>query len=140
ASGNDGGEEVLGVFSARVARTGQEALDRAARLGVDDFAFLMPLGTGHEHALRAAEDGIEFLREPFVLSEQPVHLSASIGIAVFPAHGLGPDELLRHAEAAMFAAKQTQTRYAVYGAALDAQSQRKIAILGDLRRALEADE
>ena len=48
--------------------------------------------------------------------------------------------MIIYLKAAMFAAKQTQTRYAVYGAALDAQSQRKIAILGDLRRALEADE
>jgi diguanylate cyclase (GGDEF)-like protein len=140
AFGHDGGDAVLRELGTRIAQTGADALDRVARLGVDDFAFLLPAGSDVNGATRAAEDGIQFLREPFTLSEQPLHLSASIGIAAFPAHGVSAEELLRHAEAAMFAAKRTQARYAVYGAALDAQSQRKIALLGDLRRALEANE
>jgi len=140
AFGHEGGDAVLRELGVRIASAGPETLNRVARLGVDDFAFLLPAGSGVDEARRAAEDGVEFLREPFTLSEQPVHLSASIGIAAFPEHGPSAEELLRHAEAAMFAAKQTQTRYAVYGVALDAHSQQKIALLGDLRRALETDE
>jgi diguanylate cyclase (GGDEF)-like protein len=140
AFGHDGGDAVLRELGARIARVGSDTVDRVARLGVDDFAFLLRPGSDEHEAARAAEDGIEFLREPFTLSEQPVHLSASIGIAAFPAHGLNAEELLRHAEAAMFAAKRTQTRYAVYGDALDAHSQRKIELLGDLRRALARNE
>jgi len=140
AFGHEGGDAVLRELGVRIAAEGSVTLERVARLGVDDFAFLLPPGSGADDARRAAEDGIRFLREPFTLSEQPVHLSASIGIAAFPEHGLSAEELLRHAEAAMFAAKQSQTRYAVYGAALDAHSQQKIALLGDLRRALETDE
>jgi len=140
AFGHEGGDAVLRELGTRIANEGPGTVDRVARLGVDDFAFLLPSRSDVEQARRAAEDGIQFLREPFTLSEQPVHLSASIGIAAFPEHGLSAEELLRHAEAAMFAAKQTQTRYAVYGAALDSHSQQKIALLGDLRRALETDE
>ena len=140
AFGHEGGDAVLNEFGARIRQAGPRTAERVARLGVDDFAFLLPPGSGIDEARRAAEDGIRFLREPFTLSEQPVHLSASIGIAAFPAHGLSAEELLRHAEAAMFAAKQTQTRYAVYGAELDAHSQQKLAVLGDLRRALGTDE
>jgi len=140
AFGHDGGDAVLRELGARIARTGPQALERVARLGVDDFAFLLPPGSDVNGARRAAEDGIEFLREPFTLSEQPMHLSASIGIAAYPEHGASAEELLRHAEAAMFTAKKTQARYAVYGSDLDAQSQRKIVLLGDLRRALEANE
>ncbi|HJW50111.1 MAG TPA: EAL domain-containing protein, partial [Candidatus Limnocylindria bacterium] len=140
AFGHDGGDAVLRELGARIGRTGPETLERVARLGVDDFAFMLPVGSDERKAIRAAEDGIQFLREPFTLSEQPVHLSASIGIAVFPTHGSTAEELLRHAEAAMFAAKRTQTRYAVYGDAFDVNSQRKIALLRDLRRALETSQ
>jgi diguanylate cyclase (GGDEF)-like protein len=140
AFGHEGGDAVLREIGARISRAGPETLDRVARLGVDDFAFLLRPGSDEREAVRAAEDGIQFLREPFTLSEQPVFLSASIGIAVFPTHGSSAEELLRHAEAAMFAAKRTQTRYAVYGAAFDVHSHRRIALLRDLRRALETNQ
>jgi EAL domain-containing protein (putative c-di-GMP-specific phosphodiesterase class I) len=61
-------------------------------------------------------------------------------VAVFPTHGLSAEELLRHAESAMFAAKRTQTRYAIYGVSFDIRSERKIALLRDLRRALETNQ
>ena len=140
AFGHEGGDAVLREVGVRVAAGGRETVERVARLGVDDFAFLLPPGSEEREAVRAAEEGIAFLREPYVLSEQPLHLSASIGIAAYPRHGLSAEQLLRHAEAAMFAAKRTQTRYAVYGDALDPHSQRKIALLGALRRALEKNE
>jgi diguanylate cyclase (GGDEF)-like protein/PAS domain S-box-containing protein len=140
AFGHDGGDAVLRELGTRIARFGSDTLDRVARLEVDKFAFVLPSGSALDEATRAAVDGIHFLREPFVVSEQPVHISASMGIAVFPAHGRTAEELLRHAEAAMFAAKRTETRYVVYDPALDARSERKIALLHDLRRALEANE
>jgi diguanylate cyclase (GGDEF)-like protein len=140
AFGHEGGDAVLRELGARIRGTGPETACRVARLGVDDFAFLLPAASDEDQAVRAAEDGIQFLREPFVLSEQPLYVSASIGIAVFPTHGRTAEDLLRHAEAAMFSAKRTQTRYAVYGPALDANSHRKIALLRDLRRALETDQ
>jgi diguanylate cyclase (GGDEF)-like protein len=140
AFGHEGGDTVLRELGARIARTGRATLDRVARLGVDDFAFLLEAGTGENDAVQSAEDGIQFLRDPFTLSEQPVYLSASVGIAVFPTHGRSAEELLRHAEAAMFAAKRTETRYAIYGTSFDVRSERKIALLRDLRRALETNQ
>jgi PAS domain S-box-containing protein/diguanylate cyclase (GGDEF)-like protein len=140
AFGHDGGDAVLRELGWRIARYGSDLLERIAHLQVDKFAFLLPPGSDVAAARRAAEDGIEFLREPFRVSEQPVQLSASMGIAVYPTDGRTAEELLRHAESAMFAAKRNDTRYVVYTPALDAQTEHKVALLHDLRRALEKNE
>ena len=140
AFGHDGGDSVLRELGARIAAFGPETVARVARMEMDTFAFLLPAGSEADQAVRVAEDGIEFLREPFALHEQRVHLSTSIGIAAFPVHGTSAEDLLRHAETAMVASKRTQTRYAVYGAALEVPSAGKIALLQDLRRALAANE
>jgi PAS domain S-box-containing protein/diguanylate cyclase (GGDEF)-like protein len=138
--GHDGGDAVLRELGWRIARYGSDLLERIAHLQVDKFAFLLPPGSDVAAATRAAQDGIEFLREPFRVSDQPVQLSASMGIAVYPTDGRTAEELLRHAETAMFAAKRNETRYVVYSAALDAHTEHKIALLHDLRRALETNE
>jgi PAS domain S-box-containing protein/diguanylate cyclase (GGDEF)-like protein len=140
AFGHEGGDGVLRDLGARIVACGPETVARVARLEMDTFAFLLPAGSDVGQAVRAAEEGIEFLREPFALHEQRVHVSASIGIAAFPAHGMSAEDLLRHGETAMVASKRAQTRYAVYGSALDVQSAGKIALLQDLRRALAANE
>jgi diguanylate cyclase (GGDEF)-like protein len=109
--------------------------DAVGRFGADEFAMLFPLGTGLTEAAAAAAQAIDFLDEPFVIGGRPVRLAASMGLTVFPEHGRGAELLLQRAESAMFAAKRSQTRYQMYSAELDPQSQKRIALATDLRQA-----
>jgi EAL domain-containing protein (putative c-di-GMP-specific phosphodiesterase class I) len=83
---------------------------------------------------------VTFLNEPFIVDGHPVHVAASYGIVVYPEHGREAGMLLQRAEIAMFAAKRSQTRYRIYSAELDPQSQKRIALATELRHALIANE
>jgi len=116
------------------------ATDAVTRFAADQFGVVFPVGSGRREAVAASERILGFLRQPFPVGSQAVHLDLSIGIAIFPDHGSEPEALLEHAELAMFAAKTAQTRYRTYGAELDTQSQKRMALASDLRRALADDE
>jgi diguanylate cyclase (GGDEF)-like protein len=136
--GHHAGDEVLRQIGPRlsdVLRTG----DTLARLGGDEFAVV--LHPGDEAAASAA--GLRLrsaLERSFRVGEIRVHIDASVGIAMFPAHahdGLG---LLQRADVAMYEAKRTRTGHEVYLPARDRHSRERIELLGELRDALDAGE
>jgi EAL domain-containing protein (putative c-di-GMP-specific phosphodiesterase class I) len=114
--------------------------DAVTRFSSDQFGIVFPLGTGRREAVAASERILGFLKQPFLVGPQPVHLDLSMGIVIFPDHGSEAEALLEHAELAMFAAKRSQTRYRTYGAELDLHSEKRITLDADLRRALVANE
>jgi EAL domain-containing protein (putative c-di-GMP-specific phosphodiesterase class I) len=69
-----------------------------------------------------------------------VDVGASIGIARFPEDGEDPHALLRHADVAMYAAKEARSGCQVYAAELDRNSMQRLSVISDFRRALEEDE
>ena len=78
-----------------------------ARLGGDEFTALL-LGVEHPpDVLRVAQRIGESIRKPFVVDGQEVHLSTSIGIAIFPDHGVDGATLVGHADTAMYSAKRS---------------------------------
>lgn len=89
--------------------------DILARLGGDEFAIILP----HTDASSAQTLASQLLNVighcPVPAGMQPLNISASIGIALFPEHGLTGDELIAHADAAMYEAKaRGRSRYRVY--------------------------
>ncbi|HBH39197.1 MAG TPA: diguanylate cyclase, partial [Curvibacter sp.] len=77
------------------------------RLGGDEFVVLLPDMKDHGHALSLADKIIAEVRRPVTLHQGvSVHLSASIGIAFYPAHGTDAQTLMTHADQAMYAAKK----------------------------------
>src|SRR5579859_874788 len=109
--------------------------DLAARIGGDEFAVLLP-GADVARAARLADDLVRVLQTPFVLDGQPIAVDASIGIAVAPKHGQDADMLLRCADIAMYQAKDSGTGPSLYRQHLDKNSPERLALLGELRRAL----
>ena len=76
-----------------------------SRLGGDEFAVLAP-NASEEDATRLAERIVQAISEiPFSFEEQPFSLTASLGLALYPQHGKDSDELMAHADAAMYQAK-----------------------------------
>jgi diguanylate cyclase (GGDEF)-like protein/PAS domain S-box-containing protein len=115
------------------------AADLVARLGGDEFAVLLP-ATDAAGAALVAECLVRVLQAPFVLEGQPIDVDASIGIAVAPEHGQDADTVLRCADVAMYQAKRAGTGVALYSAADDEHRPDRLALLGELRNAIDNDE
>jgi diguanylate cyclase (GGDEF)-like protein len=138
ALGHHNGDELLRLASRRMRGALRDG-DVLARLGGDEFAVLLGRLSGREDAAVVADRLGEALDDPFELDGVPVYVEASIGIAVWPEHGRTGDELLRHADVAMYEAKRRQSGWAVFEA--DAGDERdRLTRLGELRRALDRDE
>ena len=119
-----------------------------ARLGGDEFAILVvrppddvsdPASQGdavEEHArqIRGA------LAAPFAVEHLTLELDVSMGAAWAPVHGKDPNTLLRRAELAMYSAKHAPTGYCGFSPELDRYNPRRLTLIGELRRAINADE
>ncbi|MCA1326622.1 putative bifunctional diguanylate cyclase/phosphodiesterase [Herbaspirillum sp. alder98] len=137
--GHSFGDDLLRQVAQRLSGQLQRPMDRVARLGGDEFAILLP-DTDLDEALEQATQILRALEHPLSLQEQTVDLGAGIGIAGFPLHGQSSDELLSHAEVAMYTAKRKGSGVMVYDHSIDQTSQESLSLLSELRRALERDE
>ena len=119
------GDRLLQQVAQRL-QTCVRAADTVARLGGDEFVLLLENGHTSRHAEAVANKILESFKQPFTLQDQPFHVQASIGVAVYPEHGSDASELLNHADRTMYRSKhnggnqvQTQTTPGVghrYGA------------------------
>jgi diguanylate cyclase (GGDEF)-like protein len=137
--GHSFGDALLRQMAERLRRQVTGEADHVARLGGDEFAILLPrsgLGRAQEIAARVLRE----LERPIVLEDQNVDLGAGIGIAGFPDHGGDAESLLRHAEIAMYAAKNSGNAAVVYSPAIDKGSQQSLSLLSELRSAVERNE
>jgi diguanylate cyclase (GGDEF)-like protein len=139
AFGHEAGNAVLRELGRRLGQV-SASTDSVTRFSGDQFGIVFPLGTGRREAVAATERILGFLKQPFLVGPQAVHLDLSMGIVIFPDHGMEAEALLEHAELAMFAAKRSQTRYRTYGAELDTHSQTRLALAADLRHGMVANE
>jgi diguanylate cyclase (GGDEF)-like protein/PAS domain S-box-containing protein len=102
--GHDAGDFVL----EQVARKLQgltRSTDLVARIGGDEFVTVLFNTRSHEPAARIAESIIEAINEPLCVDGKLAHVGVSIGIAMYPEHGRTAADLIRKADAAMYAAK-----------------------------------
>ncbi|MEX8493116.1 putative bifunctional diguanylate cyclase/phosphodiesterase [Sphaerotilus sp.] len=112
----------------------------AARPGGDEFVLLLP-GAGAEAATAVAGAVCRRMAVPFMLSGKEHFLGASIGIALAPVHGDTRIDLLRHADMAMYTAKDAgRGRHAMFEEPLDARLLERSSLLADLRQAVARKE
>jgi len=138
--GHHFGDELLRDLGPRLGEAiGPDGL--VARLGGDEFAVLPGENTGDPEELEAiATRLIRCVHQPVIVDEMTLDVGVSIGIARFPRDGNDPHSLLRSADVAMYAAKEAHAGCKVYATALDRHSVRRLNVLSDFRRALDADE
>ncbi|MCU0971124.1 MAG: EAL domain-containing protein [Gammaproteobacteria bacterium] len=105
AFGHGFGDRLLEQVARRIEQAvGDEAM--VSRFGGDEFLVVTPLiGAGPE-ARPYAKSILDALERPFIVDMHELHLAASVGISLFPEDGRSPDELIRRADAAMYAAKR----------------------------------
>jgi len=112
-----------------------------ARLAGDEFTIMLPRTTGASAAQKVARRILERLTEPFMVNRQELFVSASIGIALYPNDGISVDELMKHADIAMYHAKKSgRNNYQYFSGKLNEEALFKVKIESKLRHALEKDE
>jgi diguanylate cyclase (GGDEF)-like protein/PAS domain S-box-containing protein len=137
--GHDRGDLVLLEVRERLRRLLRQS-DQIARLGGDEFAVLLPIASG-EDAVRIARKILEALEPPLIVEGLPIAVAGSIGIVRFPEHGSDANSLLKRADVAMYTVKQGGGgSYAFYTTAGDPHSPVRLALMGELRRAIEEDQ
>lgn len=138
--GHDSGDLVL-VEAARRISACIRAADTVARLGGDEFTVILPDLGNKSPVDRVAEDIIRALTNPIPLAGEWVHISASIGITLYPADATEAEDLIRNADQAMYVAKsQGRDRYAYFTVAMRQAAQMRLRLLNDLRAALVGRE
>lgn len=136
ALGHAAGDELLCVLGRRF-ESRLEGRGMLARLGGDEFAFTCRV-TGEEELVAVARNLLTTLVDPCMLDGVSVRVGASMGVAVTGAVGSTAIELLRSADVAMYDAKRMQNGIMVYRADSDPNSREQLALLGDLRDAIDA--
>ncbi|MFR9725378.1 putative bifunctional diguanylate cyclase/phosphodiesterase [Streptomyces sp. MS19] len=137
--GHLAGDRLLLQIADRI-RTGLPAGAEPARLGGDEFAVLLPRVASATSAQRVARSLVGSLGAPLDLDGLTIVVEASAGVAVFPDHAPGAEDLLRRADVAMYDAKQDRSGVEVYDATRDSNTPDRLALLGDLRHALDAGQ
>ncbi len=138
--GHDVGDELLKAVAKRLQTIGRD-IDTVARLGGDEFIYLAENISKPEGAGRIAQKIHQAFEAPFILHQHVLHVSASIGISIYPSDGVESSQLLKNADVSMYEAKsQGPGHYSFYHHDMDATIHQRLNIENHLRKAVEQKE
>ena len=138
--GHSYGDNVIVTASKHII----DAFDERAfvsRIGGDEFIVVLPGQNSKEEAAQIADKAIRGLCQEYEVSVERIHLSASIGVVVYPLDGDRVEDLLKKADSAMYAAKKAgRNCWSFYEPILLQEAYEKMMLTNGLRRALERGE
>ncbi len=138
--GHEGGDQML-VEIARRLLSISRADDTVARLGGDEFVMLWNDIGDESECSRALERILVEVSAPMMLDAIPVSVSASIGVTLYPDDNVDADSLLRHADHAMYSAKQLgKNRYQMFDSRLERQISSRVEFLAKVAHGLESSQ
>ena len=114
--------------------------DVLSRLGGDEFAVLLPHLADKDHIDKVVHKILDVLRPEVMVEGVPLDVQTAIGIALYPEHGRDADTLLRHADVAMYTAKETNCSHLLYSSESDHYNPQQLALMAELRLGLQREE
>ncbi len=141
---NDGcghsiGDQALIIAAERI-RDAVRASDVVARVGGDEFTVILPDLPSPDAAAQVASKVVSVLGKPIQLDGRDFRLGASVGISVFPEDGDSVDDLMRHADIAMYQAKSHgRGGYCFFSEELNRTNRRRASLETEMRRSLDLD-
>ncbi len=132
------GDNLLCEVAERLQRMLRDT-DTVARLGGDEFAIILTDIT-HESINDMANKVSEELGRVYQIDAHNLYLGASLGIAIYPNHGSTADQLMKHADVAMYEAKRSTAHYSIYAPENDVNNIKQLSLLSDLRLAIDNNE
>ncbi|HEV7616785.1 MAG TPA: EAL domain-containing protein [Burkholderiaceae bacterium] len=138
--GHDAGDRLLQEMARRLTASLRDG-DLVARLGGDEFVVLIEEVADLSDVSHIARQILSALVKEYPLDGQLINITASIGISTFPEDGRDEFSLMKHADVAMYRAKEGgKNKFQFYSAHMDLHSAAQLALESSLRRALERDE
>ncbi|HWQ39208.1 MAG TPA: EAL domain-containing protein [Burkholderiales bacterium] len=134
------GDAVLKQAAERLKKACREG-DTVARVGGDEFTIVLPNVTAVQGLSAFADKLLAALSRPFPGDGQELFVSASVGISLYPDDARTVDELIKHADAAMYRAKATgRNHYQFFTREINDKVQERLLMEGGLRQALQREE
>ncbi|MEW8085968.1 MAG: EAL domain-containing protein [Candidatus Thiodiazotropha endolucinida] len=134
------GDELLKMVGQRLRSELREA-DTLARVGGDEFNLLVPEINDIQDARNLAEKILRLTLEPFIIKNEEIFISFSIGISIYPSDGDTKDSLIKHADIAMYKVKNAgKNGYAFYSEKMKAHFSQSLDIENGLRKAISTNE
>ena len=138
--GHPVGDQLLALVAERL-KMHVRVEDTVARFGGDEFAVVLGGLTDGNDAIEVVRKILDAIEVPFAIEGVASLVTASIGIAVYPADGTHRDDLIRNADAAMYGAKEAgRNTYRFYQASMTREAQGRLYLEQALRRALRQNE
>lgn len=136
--GHHVGDELLQRVAARLTKSIRTS-DTVARLGGDEFAVIAP-NTSPEESIVLARKIVDALKDVFSINHQNIYVGASLGISIYPDNGTDIHTLLRHADTAMYAAKENNQDCVLYEPAHDRYTPDNLSLVGELHTAITQND
>jgi diguanylate cyclase (GGDEF)-like protein/PAS domain S-box-containing protein len=135
--GHDAGDLVLKSVAERL-RDATREVDTVARLGGDEFVLLLPQHGNGEPGAAILQRILDAVAQPLQLGEYEFFLSCCMGVAVYPDDGQNADTLIKHADIAMYRAKELgRGHWQFYASGMNAGTLERLGLESELRHALE---
>ena len=134
--GHDFGDELLKQAGQRI-KTCLRKTDYLYRLGGDEFTVIVNYLTQTTDASYVAQKIVEAMVRPFTVGGHDVFISTSVGISLFPEDGRQVEDLVRHADLAMYAAKEEENGYRYFTEEINRRAMRRIRLERDLIEAID---
>ncbi|WAC43432.1 EAL domain-containing protein [Pseudomonas sp. SL4(2022)] len=138
--GHSVGDQLLQAVALRLSDCVRGS-DTVSRLGGDEFVVLLGESHSAEDAARTAEKILEALASTYVIADQQLHISASIGISTYPNDAENAPDLIRTADTAMYQAKEEgRNNYQFFRSEMNVRAVERQVVEAHLRSALEKDQ
>jgi len=138
--GHDVGDLLLQAVTERLLECADEQA-LVARMGGDEFTLLLPNVCRADETSDMARGILKAMQAPFSVSGHELHITTSIGVALYPNDGTDVETLMKHADTAMYRAKeQGKNNYCFYSQINNVNSVHRLLLEADLRKALERSE
>lgn len=135
--GHDLGDELLCQTAVRLQLCMRDT-DTVARLGGDEFVIILPDINNLKSISTVADKIINCLMEPFEINKHTIHIGASIGISIYPDHGISLKDLMRCADLAMYQAKLAgRSTFQIYENLMDIALEQQLELESELHLAIK---